>query len=153
MAIVSLRGYSRHRGVSLKAIQKAIESGRIRTLPDGKIETEEADRDWARNTGPRAGAKPPEQPRASPITQSFESPRPDGGGLGGLDYGPPRAREIWRVAVHQFVSDETLRSEELDCMRIPAKPITDSNLMAIRIPMHADHYRSEATRACFMMRK
>jgi hypothetical protein len=38
-------------------------------------------------------------------------------------------------------------------VRIPAKPITDSNLMAIRIPRHADHYRSEATRACFMMRK
>ncbi|MDO8931253.1 MAG: hypothetical protein Q7U97_02570, partial [Rhodocyclaceae bacterium] len=38
-------------------------------------------------------------------------------------------------------------------LRIPAKPITDSNLMAIRIPRHADHYRSEATRACFMMRK
>jgi len=38
-------------------------------------------------------------------------------------------------------------------VRIPAKPITNSNLMAITIPRHADHYRSEATRACFMMRK
>jgi hypothetical protein len=32
---------------------------------------------------------------------------------------------------------------------IPAKPITDSNLMAIRIPRHADHCRSEATPGLF----
>ena len=48
---------------------------------------------------------------------------------------------------------EFLDTNILVYVRIPAKPITDSNLMAIRIPMHADHYRSEATRACFMMRK
>ena len=30
-------------------------------------------------------------------------------------------------------------------MRIPAKPITDSDLMAITIPSDAEHRRSEAT--------
>jgi hypothetical protein len=30
-------------------------------------------------------------------------------------------------------------------LRIPAMPIANSNLMAIRIPMDADHHRSEAT--------
>ncbi len=30
-------------------------------------------------------------------------------------------------------------------MRIPAMPIANSNLMAIRIPIDADHHRSEAT--------
>jgi hypothetical protein len=33
-------------------------------------------------------------------------------------------------------------------VRIPAMPITHSNLMAIRIPKHADHFRSEATLGC-----
>jgi hypothetical protein len=33
-------------------------------------------------------------------------------------------------------------------MRIPAMPITNSNLMAIRIPIDADHHRSEATLGC-----
>jgi hypothetical protein len=38
-------------------------------------------------------------------------------------------------------------------LRIPAKPIADSNLMAIRIPIHADHCRSEATLGCFYHRE
>jgi hypothetical protein len=33
-------------------------------------------------------------------------------------------------------------------LRIPAMPIANSNLMAIRIPIHADHHRSEATLDC-----
>jgi hypothetical protein len=33
-------------------------------------------------------------------------------------------------------------------LRIPAMPITNSNLMAIRIPIDADHHRSEATLGC-----
>jgi hypothetical protein len=33
-------------------------------------------------------------------------------------------------------------------VRIPAKPITDSELMAITIPSDADHRRSEATLGC-----
>jgi hypothetical protein len=35
-----------------------------------------------------------------------------------------------------------------ETMRIPAMPITNSNLMAIRIPIDADHHRSEATLGC-----
>ena len=53
MAAVSLRAYAKHRGVTLKAVQKAIESGRIRTNADGKLDTDRADADWARNTGPK----------------------------------------------------------------------------------------------------
>src|ERR1017187_1367879 len=33
-------------------------------------------------------------------------------------------------------------------LRIPAMPITDSDLMAITIPSDADHRRSEATLGC-----
>lgn len=38
-------------------------------------------------------------------------------------------------------------------VRIPTNPITHSNRKAITIPSHADHFRSGATRACFIMRK
>lgn len=51
MALVSLRAYSRHRGVTLRAVQKAIESNRI-SLIDGKIDPEIADFQWAKNTRP-----------------------------------------------------------------------------------------------------
>jgi hypothetical protein len=50
MALVSQRAYAKHRGVSLAAVQKAIKAGRIRTAADGKIDVEQADRDWERNT-------------------------------------------------------------------------------------------------------
>jgi hypothetical protein len=46
----SIRGYARHRGVSDKAVRKAIDAGRI-TLDDyGKIDVKQADADWLDNT-------------------------------------------------------------------------------------------------------
>ena len=50
MAILSQRAYARHRGVALSAVQKAIETGRISTLPDGRIDSEQADVEWEQNT-------------------------------------------------------------------------------------------------------
>jgi len=50
MAILSQRAYARHRGVSLSAVQKAIETGRISTQPDGRIDSEQADVAWEQNT-------------------------------------------------------------------------------------------------------
>lgn len=52
MPLVSIRAYAKHRGVSLHAVQKAIRSRRIQ-LVDGRIEVEQADLEWARNTRPR----------------------------------------------------------------------------------------------------
>lgn len=49
---MGLREYSRYRGVTLGAVQKAISSGRITKTPEGKIDPAAADRDWARNTDP-----------------------------------------------------------------------------------------------------
>jgi len=51
LALISLRAYGRHRGVSLKAVQKAIEAGRI-TLIGGKLDPDVADIQWAKNTRP-----------------------------------------------------------------------------------------------------
>jgi len=44
----------------------------------------------------------------------------------------------------------TIRAKDFEAsrsfnLRIPAMPIANSNLMAIRIPIDADHHRSEAT--------
>ena len=46
MANLSMRAYARRRAVSLAAVQKAIESGRISLQPDGSIDPEGADRQW-----------------------------------------------------------------------------------------------------------
>jgi hypothetical protein len=50
MPAMSQRAYARHRGVALSAVQKAIETGRISTQPDGKIDSEQADVEWEQNT-------------------------------------------------------------------------------------------------------
>jgi hypothetical protein len=47
---MSQRAYSRHRGVTHRAVQKAIASGRIPVTADGKVDAESADRAWAANT-------------------------------------------------------------------------------------------------------
>ena len=53
-----MREYARLRGVNLNAVQTAVKSGRIHTDPDGKIDVEEANRDWFINTDPALQRKP-----------------------------------------------------------------------------------------------
>ena len=62
MPLVSIRAYAKHRGVSHTAVEKAVKQGRIRTV-DGKIDVEQADRDWNRNSSPVN--KPEPAPRAA----------------------------------------------------------------------------------------
>jgi hypothetical protein len=88
MAAVSLRAYAKHRGVTLKAVQKAIQSGRIKTTPDGKIDVGQADLEWERNTGPKVRRTAASAPTAPPPA---EQPRPDSLGAGALDYAKARA--------------------------------------------------------------
>ena len=47
---VSIRAYSRHRGVSDTAVRKAIRSGRITPEDDGTIDIAKADQQWEANT-------------------------------------------------------------------------------------------------------
>jgi ElaB/YqjD/DUF883 family membrane-anchored ribosome-binding protein len=49
---LSRRAYARHRGVAENAVRKAIAAGRITLEPDGTIDPEKADRDWAARTDP-----------------------------------------------------------------------------------------------------
>ena len=51
---LSLRAYSRHRGCTLRAVQKAIESGRIKKTASGKIDRDVADLQWGEGTRPSA---------------------------------------------------------------------------------------------------
>lgn len=59
---LSIRAYARRRGVSHVAVKKAIDSGRITPLPDGTIDPETADVQWAKNTLPRRRAQEQEKP-------------------------------------------------------------------------------------------
>src|SRR6266852_5587299 len=66
---MSLRAYARHRGVSLRAVQKAIKSGRIAAREDGRLDADVADVNWARNTAPRP------QPSSKPVQPAAASPQ------------------------------------------------------------------------------
>lgn len=76
---LSLRGYARHRGVSLRAVQKAVASGRIKTLEDGRIDPQAADEQWTRNTAPRP--QRPTEAANPPLTRNThhrsELPKPN----------------------------------------------------------------------------
>jgi hypothetical protein len=50
--LMSLRAYAAHRGCALQAVQKAIQSGRIKKDKSGKIDAGTADIDWAKSTDP-----------------------------------------------------------------------------------------------------
>lgn len=64
---ISIRAYARQRGVSDAAVRKAIAAGRIKLQPDGTIDPNKADQQWAKNTNParesRQKAKKPRPKR------------------------------------------------------------------------------------------
>lgn len=63
---LSIRAYARHRGVSHVAVKKAIDTGRITALPDGTIDPDTADAQWAQNTlQPRKTSAPEPKPATS----------------------------------------------------------------------------------------
>ena len=69
---LSIRAYARHRGVSHVAVKKAIDTGRITPEPDGTIEPNRADLEWAQNTVSSRKPAPVKSasPAAEPIRQS-----------------------------------------------------------------------------------
>jgi hypothetical protein len=97
MALLSLRAYAKHRGVSLAAVQKAVHSGRITPNADGLIDSDRADAEWAAKTRPG-------QRRARPAPPAARDSA-DAAGAGGLDYFRARAiRESYlaRLAKIEF---------------------------------------------------
>ncbi len=70
--LMGVREYARYRGLTHPSVIKALRTGRIRRNADGLIDSDEADRDWARNTHPALRA-----PRAvpSPAQQGYSQAR------------------------------------------------------------------------------
>ncbi len=100
MALVSLRAYAKHRGVSLAAVQKAIHSGRITPNANGLIDTERADAEWRAKTRPgqRRARAAPALPR-----DTAESP------AAGLDYFRARAiRESYLARLAKIEFEERI---------------------------------------------
>jgi hypothetical protein len=76
---LSIRAYARHRGMSHVAVKKAIDTGRITPEPDGTIEPNRADMEWAQNTvsarKPAVAAKatvPAAEPVRAPVREAAE---------------------------------------------------------------------------------
>lgn len=115
---MGIRAYSRRRGVTHAAVQKAIRSGRISTV-NGKIDPEVADREWATNTDeskplnsmdrgqtPRTsnppGSRQVERPQHLPTTPNprHEFSAPSGGSKG---YAAARAvRESYEARIREL---------------------------------------------------
>lgn len=72
---MGLREYARHRGVTLRAVQKAIESGRIVLDENKKIDADQADKDWVLNTDiSRVGMTETASPQAQQLPQDLFTP-------------------------------------------------------------------------------
>jgi hypothetical protein len=127
---MSLRAYARYRGVSLRAVQKALKTGRISAREDGRLDADIADTNWARNTAPRPqfvakpasklAAQKPAPTKAAPepshhhsdthtlARQSSEPPRLESG----LEYSKARAvRESYLARLAKIDFEE--RTEKL----------------------------------------
>jgi len=78
---LSIRAYARHRGVTDTAVHKAIRAGRITPEPDGTIDSDRADRDWARNSiAPKAGTRTQAVKVAAPADGGVAPSSPTGSG-------------------------------------------------------------------------
>src|ERR1700687_1016210 len=98
MPVMSQRAYARQRGVSASTVQKAIGTGRIHTLPNGQIDSEIADAEWARNTQTQ---EPPVDGRGQP--------EEDGEVFGASQYTKARAvREHYQARLAKIDYEERI---------------------------------------------
>lgn len=94
MAILSQRAYARHRGTGISTVQKAISSGRISVLADGRIDSDVADAEWEANTK----ARPPAMRRQA---------EDDGEAFGAAQYTKARAvREHYQARLAKIEYEE-----------------------------------------------
>src|SRR5437667_3181368 len=82
MAGLSQRGYARRRGVTHRAVQKAIKAGRITTNPDGTIDPARADAQWTANTDPAGAARHELNEENEQSPHGADLATPGGGGAG-----------------------------------------------------------------------
>ena len=110
MAVMSQRAYARHRGQALSAVQKAIATGRISILPDGRIDSDVADREWAENTKARPPAAARRQPAARQPS-ARRQPEEDQDAFGAVQYSKARAvREHYGARIAKIDYEERIGS-------------------------------------------
>lgn len=97
------RAYARHRGVTHRAVQKALLDGRIQYDADGLIDFEKADASWASNTDP---AKPRNSVSGNPKMRRGEGEAPAPGvgmkgarGQAPVGDGEGRGRDVLAYAI------------------------------------------------------
>ncbi|HWR52218.1 MAG TPA: hypothetical protein VN428_13995, partial [Bryobacteraceae bacterium] len=125
MPPVSLRQYAKHRGVSHTAVEKAVKQGRITVGPDGKIDVDQADREWSRNSSPVNAPKPTSRP--APMSEPTSS---------GPTYAQSRAvRELYlaRLAKIEFEerSSKLVSSDEVRVTAFTTSRTIRDNLLNI----------------------
>lgn len=77
MPRLTLTDYAKHRGCYPRAVEAAIHAGRIRREPDGMIDSEQADLDWAANTSPyRSSASKTNGQRGQQIRKALTAGKP-----------------------------------------------------------------------------
>lgn len=104
---ISQRAYARHRGVTHRAVQKAIAAGRIPVTPEGKVDPEAADLAWAANTDeskPRNSVSGTPRPTGQHVAMS----RPLAGPVG--PNGSPSGYQAART-LHETYRARTARLE------------------------------------------
>lgn len=130
--LMTQSAYARHRGVSQPAVNKAIKAGRIKTV-NGKIDPEQADKDWLSNTnggqkmrkGAVAGGAPIDEGGA-PAGNNGPRPRQDvpaagsSTGESGVNYAQARAiHEGYRARMAKIEFDmKTGKLIEADKVRV-----------------------------------
>lgn len=67
MALMGYRAYSRHAGVTLRAVQKAIEAGYVKVSAEKKIDSDQADRDWRNSDAVLRPIVSIDQPQKRPV--------------------------------------------------------------------------------------
>lgn len=99
MAVLSQRAYAKHRGVALSAVQKAISTGRISTMADGRIDPGVADGEWAANT------------KARPPAVRRQQGEDEGDAFGAAQYSKARAvREHYQARLAKIEYEERVGS-------------------------------------------
>ncbi len=106
MAIMSQRAYARQRGVAVYAVQVAIKTGRISTTPDGQVDSDVADREWAANT-----RKDPPKVKVNSRRQPDDDADPSGDSFGVSQYTKARAvREHYLARLAKLEFEEKVGS-------------------------------------------
>ncbi len=103
---ISIRAYARMRGCAKSAVEKAIKTKRITPLPDGTIDPERADQQWAKNT---FAGQTLNRAQAAPAQRSGATVPPEPGPSGDPVAAYLRARavnETFKAKVSQMEYEE-----------------------------------------------